>query len=226
MATSERPSYESLVASDQAVTKSLEFLHLRWKLFVPLSSAIQVLEDATDPSSTQQPYQRDSSTFHPISNLPVTKPPVSSISVTEDRLDCWVEDWVENHIPNTDTDHAEWVEADPGGEDDDGYGDQDGRNLMSCCGERRPCPPPPIIVKASTHPFVTIHDFIAAVHPWLQAVKDDILNARGVFEDGRLPADTPMFICPCVLTPIFVYEGRDKGPEFWDAKWKKVAEPC
>lgn len=60
---------------------------------------------------------------------------------------------------------------------------------------------------ASTRPFVTVEDYVAAVHPWLVGLRDDILAAKGIFvmdDDQPLPADTPLFEWPLVPSPLTI----------------------
>lgn len=69
------------------IISSMDMLRLRWKPFGPLSTSIQVVDDALNPSSTQKPYQTDSDSFHPVSASAATEPPVSSITVKLQDLD-------------------------------------------------------------------------------------------------------------------------------------------
>jgi hypothetical protein len=60
------------------------------------------------------------------------------------------------------------------------YGEEDpdgNRKLLKCCGESRPQEPVPLLVKASTKPFVTIHDYITTVHPWVLSLRQEMLAA-------------------------------------------------
>jgi hypothetical protein len=82
------PTYESLRKSG-GCSPSVDFVRLRWYLSGHISAKIHVLESAFDATSPQSPYQPspDSDSFHPISALPVSYPPVSSITVTVGLLD-------------------------------------------------------------------------------------------------------------------------------------------
>lgn len=71
-------------------------------------------------------------------------------------------------------------------------------------------------------PFVTIHDFITTAHPWLQTVRDDILTAMGLTEDGALPVDTPLCVYPLGLDRLRLVEGRNGQPNF-ESAWKGLA---
>ncbi|KAL7624108.1 hypothetical protein AAE478_005665 [Parahypoxylon ruwenzoriense] len=233
MAASDLPSFQALRDSGQVVFSSMDMLRVRWKPFGPLSTSIQVVDDPADPASPQKPYQTDPGSFHSISTSAATEPPVSSITVTQGDLDQWESDWVEEHVPHADdySDDAVWVAAPRGddvegegeGEEEEDGGDAGGRKLMRCCDEDRPHAPPPLVVRASTQPFVTIHDFVTTVHDWLQTVRDDILSAKGVTQGGPLPADTPLYVSPVGLDRLRLREGRNQPPDFEDM-WKGVAE--
>ncbi|KAK3947062.1 hypothetical protein QBC32DRAFT_103023 [Pseudoneurospora amorphoporcata] len=55
--------------------------------------------------------------------------------------------------------------------------------LIRCCGEDRPLQykqDPKLVVTAgsSEEDFVTVRDFVSAIHPWLMGLRDDIFKAR------------------------------------------------
>lgn len=60
----------------------------------------------------------------------------------------------------------------------------EGEHLLMCCGEKRPRGKAvSVAVKpAASHGFVTIHDYLSAVHPWLMSLREDILGAIGMYE--------------------------------------------
>ena len=111
-----------------------------------------------------------------------------------------------------------WRHTDPPGEDDDdddweGEGDRDVQwarveredgttklELRRCCGTARPdtqnCS---VVVRATAvgeEAFVTVHDFLSVVHPWLMALKGDILAAMGTlnWSDEPLEAETALMV--------------------------------
>lgn len=229
MASSELPSFESIRDSNHVVLSSMDMLRLQWKPFGPFSTCIQVVDDV-DTSSGQQPYRVNTESFHPISTLAVTEPPVSSITVRQDDLEQWEADWAELHVPHAD-DHPDgtaWAaemqeDNEEGHWEHTGGDDGEGRKLMRCCNEDRPNATPPLVVRASTQPFVTIHDFVTTVHPWLQTVRDDILSAKGVTQGGPLPVDTPLYVHPLGLDRLRLVEGRNQLPDFKHT-WQGVAE--
>ncbi|KAL0934975.1 uncharacterized protein CTRU02_209566 [Colletotrichum truncatum] len=52
----------------------------------------------------------------------------------------------------------------------------------------------PLVVTASSGDFVTVHDFVSAVHPWLTARRDLILRAKNVYNDTYLPGPNEKLI--------------------------------
>ncbi len=66
--------------------------------------------------------------------------------------------------------------------------------LLRCCNTQRPKPLPPLVVTASTQPFVTVHDYVTAVHPWLLEQKADILASKRLYAPVKLPDDTMLDI--------------------------------
>lgn len=88
----------------------------------------------------------------------------------------------------------------PEGEPDadaDASDDEDGLILLRCCGTSRPNMYTPLVVRppsSSERQYITVHDYVSAVHPWLVAQWNDILSARNVCE-GRPPsADTKLAV--------------------------------
>ncbi|KAI0377231.1 hypothetical protein F5Y04DRAFT_264925 [Hypomontagnella monticulosa] len=227
--SSELPTYEALRESGQVVTPSVDFLRLRWYFKGPIEASIHVLEDATDPTSAQTPYQAtvtttspDSQTHqiiqeHEISSSSITEPPVSSIKVTIQALNVWGSMWEDAHEPE-ENDSAVWVDDDPEGE----------RKLIQCCGEDRPyykSSPPSCLVKASgeSKPYVTIHDYITTVHPWMAALEDDIRRAKGVNRGVPVRKSAGMFVANTQLTPLLIKDELGATPASLASNWKIVA---
>ena len=161
------PSYNDLRASGGIIQSSMDMLRVRWLLFGSLESSVEVA-DTLDLDSKCGPYTTDGHSFHKISTSPATEPPVSSISVNVDDLDTWGYRWEGEHRDD-DWDNQEWT----------GDSDDEDRDLLRCCGMACPPPPPSLEVLPTTHPFVTVHDYITQVHAWLQTLKPSILEAMG-----------------------------------------------
>ena len=64
-------------------------------------------------------------------------------------------------------------------------------HLLKCCGIDRPRgKAAKLVVKpdaSSGRNFVTIHDCVSAVHPWLMERREDILGAEGLVENDEEP---------------------------------------
>jgi hypothetical protein len=131
-------SHEALCAQNQAPTMSLvDFLRLRWKPFGQPATSIHVVGNACDqPSADGETYTQEVVGFHPIS--------ASSITVTQEFLDDWEQDWVYEHLPHANYDGAVWVgggedmiDTDENAVEDEPIGDDEtGRTLMRCCDTR------------------------------------------------------------------------------------------
>ncbi|KAK3934510.1 hypothetical protein QBC46DRAFT_368162 [Diplogelasinospora grovesii] len=137
-----------------------------------------------------------SGTWHEISQLPLTEPKVSSVEASVYDLDQWEFDWMAWH-----RDHA-GAEFDPeyvtygdlSDEDrpyandpkEDGSWEEDSEKefLVKCCGEDRPLRKRGVKLvvtpSAGSNPFVTVQDYVSAVHPWLMSLRGDILEAKTV----------------------------------------------
>lgn len=139
---------------------------LYWTLQGPLTSAVSVIHDAIfpDPSLPHEHYFRGQSpdgtaSWHPISRESITKFPRSSLTVTEEFLHDWQNQW--------------WTINAEGFNDMTGYDP----------GDREPPTFDPVVVTASNGEFVTIHDFLTTLHPFLMNHRDQLLRAMHLGED-------------------------------------------
>jgi hypothetical protein len=147
----------------------------------------------TDGSAT-------TSGWHPVSQESLTTSGISSITTRVQELDDWEHYWYELHHFHSEHDddegtngsmirYGELPDYDPD-EDEEGP-----PHLLRCCGEDRPrSKAVRLVVDASEKDFVTVHDFLSTVHPWLMSMLDDI---RAAMETGRgspLPADTTLMV--------------------------------
>ena len=72
--------------------------------------------------------------------------------------------------------------------------DEDGESLLlECYGEKRPKPPLSSVVMASEKPYVTVHDYLSVVHPWLLGLRGEIFTAMNV-GDEPLPENTKLMV--------------------------------
>jgi hypothetical protein len=137
---------------------------LFWTLQGPLNTAISVLAEDCNPDGPREPYLRQGTTYHPIGNEPITTRRFATLTVTEESIDTWRDEW-------------------------------DNLNYEGFDEDIRPAPedlPPtfePLVVTASNGEFVSVHDYVTAVHPWLMARREQILRARNVADDRYTPEE-------------------------------------
>ncbi|KAK4146392.1 uncharacterized protein C8A04DRAFT_25902 [Dichotomopilus funicola] len=135
---------------------------LYWTLQGPLSTAVTVMPPDLNPDAPRDAYFRQTlagTTWHPISESPMTEPPVASLEVKETNLMDWRDSW--------------WT-ANQEGLDNEADEPE---------GEREPPEFRPLVVSASNGEFVTVHDYVTAVHPWLIGQREQVLKARNAAED-------------------------------------------
>ncbi|KAF2149160.1 hypothetical protein K461DRAFT_282600 [Myriangium duriaei CBS 260.36] len=197
------------------VLTSIDMLHIRWKVFGPLSESLEIASDARDPCSDCRPYTNND----PLVRRPASEPPVSSLKVELDGIQETVSYFLQAH--NGD-EHGEWTRASAPTDQEladarDGrftWGDDEqGNILVRCCGVRRPHVPPWLTVSASDRPYVTIRDYVDAIHAWLRSYKDDILYARSFWTDNPLPADTNFYIVTLRPTKVYLKDGEREASE-------------
>ncbi|KAL2064484.1 hypothetical protein VTL71DRAFT_4978 [Oculimacula yallundae] len=169
-----------------ATTTPRDARRLVWTLDHDLSLKAAILVKDTSPSlSSQKPYYDSTTeTWHEISQSSLFKPKISSIIVHVYQFDLWEENWLERHLhcePPSDSDSENGVRWGIITDDSDGsdYGDE--AQLLECCGEPRPIGKAKgKLVEASSdgQGFVTVHDYVSTIHPWLMSVYEDILVAH------------------------------------------------
>ncbi|RDW70933.1 hypothetical protein BP6252_07496 [Coleophoma cylindrospora] len=198
---SQLPSFDTLRSSHQWARLTRDAQRLFWTVDGPLKNSIWIMKNTNDPDSLE-PYYADGN-WHLIAQMPLTEPKISSITVHVDDLDNWEENWYEAYRDCSDSpdDHdpsngIEWgVLPDYDSEEDEEGYDGGSQHLLMCCGVKRPRgKKAKVVVKASEGSFVTVHDYVSVVHPWLMSLRDDILEAMGL-EDGKsLPSDTKLMV--------------------------------
>jgi len=163
---------------------------MRWTLNGPLETAIMVARGWDfDPDEVAEPYyqglENGKPVWHPIAKTAITKPKVSSLQLCVEPLDLWDYNWMEVHEGHTDFDEIydpanvlygrlpDVAKAKAGGIDDD-------RQLLICCGLKRPWERGTELLVKATGAFVTVHDFVSAVHLYLMARRDDILDSMNL----------------------------------------------
>lgn len=145
--------------------------------------------------------------------------------MTQANLDEWEDDRVDEHLSHADDESAVWVQGDernagtdenPTEDDEHLWDDETGRKLMRCCDEDRPsAQAPSIVVRSSGKSYVTIHDYVTAVHDRLQTHRDDILRAKGVHEGGPAPADAAFYVEPTSIKTVPLNDGNGAADFAW-----------
>ncbi|KAJ6787262.1 hypothetical protein PWT90_09463 [Aphanocladium album] len=165
-ASTERPSYPT--AEEINALANCQLQRITWLFRHPLETAITVLDDAAYPLGPSRPYHQPSPQreghydLHEISQQPITTPPVSSIKVECEEWDAW-------HcmmVLDYDSEDKEKLEY-----DDD------------------VCPPPsPVLVvtASSEQGYVTVHDYITQLWPWLFKHRYMIIKSQDSYEVEQL----------------------------------------
>ncbi|KAG7289433.1 hypothetical protein NEMBOFW57_005804 [Staphylotrichum longicolle] len=116
--------------------------------------------------------------------------------------------------------HCEYVVSDEGG-----GGGGSGAGGDSCCGTGRPVGKKDISVAVTGTGgvgvkdggggagggFVTVHDYVTAVHPWLMRLRSDILGALGTLngDDAPLPDETELMVNYNALEDLMMEKRAD-----------------
>lgn len=209
----EIPSFETLVRSARngdhpQPQDSTHARRLYWTLQGPLSEAITVMDTNRNPDAPRKPYCQSLNplSWHSISQEPFTTPVVSSISVTVDDLEQYEINWLDDHGRHADVncDNCEFGQLDESGSEPE---------VLRCCGTDRPRDIPPLVIKATVKPFITVHDYVSAVHPWLLSLRDKILWAlNDVTEDKPLPAGTKLCVNTTWPNSLWIWKEEEWVP--------------
>lgn len=109
-------------------------------------------------------------TWHPFSQLPPTQPKVSSIRVRVDPLDEWAWYWDEKHSDHDDCPTSIYDPSNfrlPHLSDAQNDKTEKEEVLLACCGTVSPHDKGTDVVVKATGDFVTIHDYLSIVQPYL-----------------------------------------------------------
>ncbi|KAK3948342.1 hypothetical protein QBC32DRAFT_177506, partial [Pseudoneurospora amorphoporcata] len=184
---------------------------LYWEFDGVFPTAISVMKSYKGASDDLEPFfNPDTGTWHEISQLPLAEPKVSSLKASVYDLDQWEFDWVAYHeyhntksrdfgqeyVPYESLDDDVRPQTKEQKEDGSWEEDSETEFLIKCCGEDRPLRKRglKLVVTASQstgiESFVTVRDFVSAVHPWLMSLRGDILEARSYSrEDDHIPTE-------------------------------------
>ncbi|KAJ8133134.1 hypothetical protein O1611_g495 [Lasiodiplodia mahajangana] len=227
------PSYEELRrAGPPLPNHTPEADRIFWTLNGPLHSAVWIVSHGL-----LKPYAQGTDesnlTWHPISQCPLTEPKISSITVTVDTIDSWEDDWLDIHRRHTDPPDPKFNDPDSGegwryGPLPDYDSDRDGVppfehrpvHLLECCGTPRPRgKTSTIVVKASPgNEFITIHDYLSTIHPFLLASRADLLEIVNLWDEGDRPAETKLMVMHDGLVGLMILLEDD------DSAWWRCHE--
>ncbi|KAF6800973.1 hypothetical protein CSOJ01_12107 [Colletotrichum sojae] len=174
------------VAKDSVVNMrmSSQARRIFWRFQEPLETSVFVLPADLDPDGPREAYFQktdDGHELHAVSQEPLTDKSLTSIAVKSSELDDWPNSFYELHYEHDDLGSED--------DDDDDEQDEDAQWKCSGCGEMSPKKHEPLIVKASEKPYVTVHDYIIAVHPWLIGLRGEMEQAREELERPPLGDD-------------------------------------
>ncbi|RDW73470.1 hypothetical protein BP6252_07377 [Coleophoma cylindrospora] len=195
---------------------------LNWYLSGPLTTAISIKQGDNAP----EPYwNNDLGQWHHLATSSLTEPRISSITVRVDALEQWYYNWFEDHRCHSDPPDADtpielagsgngvWqVKADWNLEVDDEWNKYD---LFKCCGEMPPRDKNAslaVLPAKDGQGFVTLHDYLAAVHPWLMSLRGDIIGALTTAYDNPIEPDTLLKVRPFSA----IHSLSVEHPYLWD----------
>ncbi|KAL2283091.1 hypothetical protein FJTKL_10196 [Diaporthe vaccinii] len=169
----EGPPYRSFNELQYNPTVGVYFSPAAKRLFWPLDgvfpTALSVMKTPRSADDLEPYFQQTpgGGICHEIAQLPMTKPKVLSIEVSIYDLE-------------HDEDRPYAAEAKEDGSWEDS---SDTEFLIRCCGEDRPLRKRGqklVVTPAASGYFVTVHDYVSAVHPWLMGLRSEILLAKSV----------------------------------------------
>ncbi|KFZ06949.1 hypothetical protein V501_06908 [Pseudogymnoascus sp. VKM F-4519 (FW-2642)] len=188
----------------------------------PLSTSIWVLDKRDNPTSIE-PYLQltaeGTSTWHAISQTPMTKPPVPSILVRVHALEYWEDEWLLCHRGHSE---PNWqLTADPQYGMLPGYGERP--CLLRCCGTDRPRGKTArLVVKPlKGRDFVSVHDYLTTVHPWLMSFRGDILEYMGLWK-GKPAEEESVLMLSNFVGPLVVL-GQTRGVRSWSERLRVIS---
>ncbi|KAH7389435.1 hypothetical protein DE146DRAFT_767706 [Phaeosphaeria sp. MPI-PUGE-AT-0046c] len=197
------PTFEEYRDAHQPIGLSSDAKRLKWALEGPLNTAIEVMHGMKyEPGVPAEPYgdlNAPTPTWHQISRSPLTEPTISSVIVHIEIVEDWEHQWLEfhrfcHHPDENGSDPEEFLFGDLPDYDSDSDEEEEVHLLRCCRGDRPRKKGETLLVKASGT-FLTIHDYVSAVHPWLLERREDIFGAEGdLMKNKALAAKTKLMI--------------------------------
>ena len=201
------PTFAELFSSNVVPRPTLDAVRLVWSFGGSLETSLSVMATAYNTEVLEPYFQHTDGggSWHAISHSPLTQPPVSEIVATVDDLEIWESDWIDFHRNHSDPD-ASYEESGYAKYGDlPGYDpekDEDPPHLLKCCYTERPRHKEGGVLvtpSASGQGFVTVHDYVTTMHPWLMRNRGDILDAMNRYED--MPDAEHMDLVVDLVTP-------------------------
>lgn len=222
------PSYEEQRKIHGHTLLTEDARRIRWLLNGPLTTAVSVMQHhQIDPDdavfeSYYRTLEGGEPSWHPISQSPYTTPKVSSITTWVDPLDEWLGYWLERHEKSVIEGDFDPAKARFGPLPETGYSSYEketGRYLEACCGTERPVNKGTKLLVKATGDFLTIHDFLSVVHPYLMARRGDIVATmrEEQYRTTPVPAETELFVSLTYSNPHFLLVSDE-------AEWLKEHE--
>ncbi|KEQ95631.1 hypothetical protein AUEXF2481DRAFT_39481 [Aureobasidium subglaciale EXF-2481] len=201
---------ERKTENNKAPTFSAAYERLIWPIRGEFPSAISVMTEPHRNTGTLRPlFNIETGDWHEIASQAITNTKVSYLEASLVNLDSWDRKWEQQHMEHADPayDECEFVTygdldndvrpfaEDPMREDGTWSWDEpsDTEILIYCCNEDRPLGKKGLTLEVRPSPendFVTVKDYVGAVHPWLMSMQDDILAAMRTAEPGYPAAST------------------------------------
>ncbi len=190
---------------------------LFWKLNGPLEGAIQVApSEYYEPGAVMEPYFGPDGSLHAVSQASLMEPPVSSQTVRVRCIDAWEELWADQHWGCHDADPSDLDTGRRGPRPDDETFEPN-IYLLECCGEKQPWAYDTYLQVAAQGEFLTVHEYVSAVHPWLMAMRDTLLDVLGNLEgQPKWPPETKLAVLG--LWPGSLRIGHEDKWAWWHRK--------
>jgi hypothetical protein len=170
---------------------------LFWTLNGALEDAIQVApSEYYDPGvfDSMEPYFGPDGSPHAVSQASLMEPPVSSLTVRIQCIDEWERAWFQLHWLCHDADYPDPNLGRFGPCPSDETLDPP-VYLSECCGQKRPWSHDTQLQVAAQGEFLTVYEFVSAVHPWLMAMRDTLLDVLGKMDSApKWPPETKLAV--------------------------------
>ncbi|KAH7327230.1 hypothetical protein BKA65DRAFT_510201 [Rhexocercosporidium sp. MPI-PUGE-AT-0058] len=178
-----------------------------WPLDGPLDNTAILIKQG--PAAPEPYYSATTSQYHSLANSSLTEPKISSITVRATELELWEDNWLERHAQHSDP-HADdngpdvELRAFP---DWDPNVDEGEMQLVKCYGESRPRVKQASFTATPARDgqgFVTIHDYLSAVHPWLVSLRGELIAALTTLYDQPLEPEVQLSVNSTALDDLAI----------------------